>query len=756
MSTVLNFSRREFVQGMFSAGAFVLCAQVVPAKLLAGPAVSSSMDPVAGTSFHPTIWLGIEPDGTVVIVASRSEMGSGSRTGVPIILADELEADWSRVRIAQAIGDAKYGGQDTDGSHSVRDLFEVMRQAGAAARTMLEQAAAQRWNVPVTECEANFHTVVHKPSGRKLGYGELATAASKLPVPAKESLQFKPRSAWRYIGKETSLYDLHDVCTGKAGYGMDTRVEGMLYASIEHPPVLGGKVKSLDDKEAVRVAGVKKVLTIEPFKPPHVFQPLGGVAVLADSTWAAFQGRQKLKIEWDNGPNAVHNSADFRKELEATARQPGKVIRNVGDVDAEFARGGKIIEAAYYTPHLAHVSMEPPVAVAHYRDGKVVAWAPTQNPQEVQQTVASVLGLKKEDVTCHVTLLGGGFGRKSKPDYVAEAAVLSKAAGKPVEVVWSREDDIKFDYYHSVAALYMKAAVGADGMPTAWLQRSVFPPIASTFALNATYGGADEMGLGWSDTPFAIPNLRAENGPAAAHVRIGWFRSVANIYHAFAIHSFADELAHAAGRDSLDYMLALLGPDRILDRKSLPDNFGNYGASYEQYPIDTARLRRVTQLAAEKAGWGKRQMGKGEGMGIAMHRSFLTYVATVVRVEVDGQGKLSVRQVDTAVDAGTIVNRDTVLNQFEGAAVFGASLALYGEITATGGMIDQSNFHDYQVCRINEAPEKVNVHIVESDAPPAGVGEPGVPPFAPALCNAIFAATGKRVRELPLSKTKLV
>jgi isoquinoline 1-oxidoreductase beta subunit len=537
---------------------------------------------------------------------------------------------------------------------------------------------------------------------------------------------------------------------------MDTRVEGMLYASIEHPPVLGGKVKSLDDKEALRVAGVKKVLTIEPFKPPHVFQPLGGVAVLADSTWAALQGRQKLKIEWDNGPNAMHNSADFRKELEATARQPSKVIRNVGDVDAEFAKGGKIIEAAYYTPHLAHVSMEPPVALADYHDGKVVTWAPTQNPQEVQQTVASVLGLKKEDVTCHVTLLGGAFGRKSKPDYVAEAAVLSKAAGKPVNVAWSREDDIKFDYYHSVAALYMKAAVGADGMPTAWLQRTVFPPIASTFALNSTYGGADEMGLGWSDTPFAIPNLRAENGPAAAHVRIGWFRSVANIYHAFAIHSFADELAHAAGRDSLDYMLALLGPDRILDRKSLPDNFGNYGASYEQYPIDTARLRRVTQLAAEKAGWGKRQMGKGEGMGIAMHRSFLTYVATVVRVEVDGQGKLSIRQVDTAVDAGTIVNRDTVLNQFEGAAVFGASLALFGEITATGGVIDQSNFHDYQVCRINEAPEKVNVHIVESDAPPAGVGEPGVPPFAPALCNAIFAATGKRVRELPLSKTKLV
>jgi len=754
MSTVQNLSRREFVKGMFSTGAFVLCAQVAPIRLLAG-STALSTDPVGGAAFHPSVWLGIEPDGAVIIVASRSEMGSGSRTGPAIVLADELEADWKRVRIKQAIGDAKYGGQDTDGSHSIRDLFDVMRQAGAAARTMLEQAAAQQWNVPAKECKASLHQVSHKPTGRKLGYGELVAAASKLPVPIKESLKFKPRSAWRYIGKDTSLIDLRDICTGRAEYGFDAHVKGMLYASVEHPPVLGGKLKSFDDKEALKVPGVKMTATIDPFKPPHVFQPLGGVAVLADNTWAALQGRQKLRVEWDNGPNTAYNSADYRKEMEATAQKSGKVFRNVGDVDAEFAKGGKIIEAAYYTPHLAHASMEPPAAVADYRNGKVVAWTCTQNPQEVQNTVANVLGIKKDDVTCHVTLLGGAFGRKSKPDYVAEAAVLSKKAGKPVKVVWSREDDIKFDYYHTVAALYMKAAVGADGMPTAWLQRSVFPPIGSTFALDTTYSDPDEMGLGWSDLPFAIPNHRAENGPATAHVRIGWFRSVANIYHAFAIYSFVDELAHAAGRDPLEYLLALLGPDRIVDRKSLAENFGNYGASYEQYPIDTARLRRVAQLAAEKAGWGKRAMGKGEGMGIAMHRSFLTYVATVVRVEVDGQGKLRIRQVDTALDAGTIVNRDTVLNQFEGAAVFGTSLALFGEITATGGVIDQSNFGDYQVCRINEAPEKINIHIVESDAPPAGVGEPGLPPFAPALCNAIFAATGKRVRELPLSKTKL-
>jgi len=755
MSTIQNFSRRAFLQGMFSASAFVLCARLLPEKLWAE--AEPSVDPVAATPFHPSVFLGIEPDGTVVIVASRSEMGTGCRTGVPLILADELEADWSQVRIAQAIGNAKYGSQDTDGSHSVRDFFDAMREAGATARTMLVEAAAQHWKAPAAECQADFHTIVHRPTGRKLGYGELVEAAARLPVPKKEAVKFKPRAAWRYIGKEdVRLYDLRDICTGRAGYGLDARLDGMVYASVEHPPVLGGYVKSYDDREALQVAGVRQTVTIDPFKPPHAFQPLGGVAVIADNTWAAFQGRKKLKVEWEPGPNATYNSDAYRKELEATARKPGKLVRNVGDVEAEFSKGGKIIDAAYYTPHLAHASMEPPVALADYRDGKVVAWAPTQDPQAVQATVAQVLKINKEDVICHVTLLGGAFGRKSKPDYVAEAAVLSKKVGRPVKVVWSREDDIKFDYYHSVAAMYLKAALGPNGLPTAWLQRAVFPPIGSTFALNTTYGDAGELGLGWSDVPFAIPNLRAENGPATAHVRIGWFRSVANIYHAFAIHSFADELAHAAGRDPLDYLLALLGPDRIVDRKTLPTDYPNQGAPYDAYPIDTARLRRVAQLAAEKAGWGKQKLGKGEGQGIAAHRSFLTYVATVVGVEVDGEGKLKIRRVDTAVDAGTTVNRDAVRNQFEGAAVFGASLALYGEITASNGVINQSNFHDYQVCRINEAPAEINIHLVESESPPAGVGEPGVPPFAPALCNAIFAATGKRLRELPVSKNRLI
>ena len=739
-------SRRGFLRGALAGGVFVLSARFVPEPLWAAEGEA------AAPGIEPSLWMSIASDGTVTIVAHRSEMGCGSRTALPLVVADELDADWAKVKIDQATGDPKYGDQDTDGSHSVRSFFDQMRQVGAAGRAMLISAAATQWNVPAKDCATELHFVVHRASGRKLGYGELAAAAANLPVPKIDDLKLKTKSEWRYIGKESNaLFDLPDMVTGKAIFGMDATMPGMVFASIEHPPVLGQKIKSYDDKAALKVPGVQKTLTIDTVTPPHLFKPLGGVAVIGDNTWATFKGRKALKIEWDSSPHSTYNSAPYRKTLEATSRQPGKVVRNVGDVDAAFAKGGKIIEAEYYTPHLAHVSMEPPVAVAEYRDGKVLAWAPTQNPQAVQETVAGVLGIKKEDVTCHVPLLGGGFGRKSKPDQVAEAAVLSKQLGKPVKVVWTREDDIRFDYFHSVAAMYMKAAVGTDGKPTAWLQRTVYPPIGSTFDPAAKYAD-DEMGLGWNNLPFDIPNHRAENGPADYHVRIGWLRSVANIYHAFAIGSFADELAKAANKDSVQYLLDLIGPSRIVPLEAQGDD----AQDAQKYPLDTARLRRVVEIAAEKSGWGKRAMGKGRGMGIAAHRSFLTYVATAVEVEVDSRGQVHIPGVWTAVDAGTVVSPDNVRNQFEGAAVFGTSLALFGEITATNGAIDQSNFNNYPIARMNRAPRKIDVHVVESEAPPAGVGEPGLPPFAPALYNAVFAATGKRVRELPLSKTKLV
>jgi isoquinoline 1-oxidoreductase beta subunit len=629
-----------------------------------------------------------------------------------------------------------------------------LRESGASARLMMVRAAAQIWGVPEKECITELHAVVNKASGKKLGYGELAATAAKLPVPKKEEVRLKAPSDWRYIGKPKSAYDLKDMTTGKAMYGQDTRMDGMLYASIVHPPVYGSTVKSVDDAATLKVAGVKQTATLDTFKPPILFQALGGVAVVADNTWAAFQGKKKLKVEWTKSEHSVWTSDSYRKELEETARKPGKVVRENGNVDEEFKKGGKIVEAEYYAPMLAHASMEPPAALAVYRDGKVEAWAATQSPQGAQEAVAGALGLKKEDVTIHVTLLGGAFGRKSFPDFITEAAVLSQKTGKPVKVVWSREDDIKFDSFHSVAAMYFKVSLGANGMPTAWLQRSVFPPIASTFDATAQHADAGEIGLGFSDLPFALPNHRAENGAAPAHTRIGWLRSVANIYHAYGIHSFVGELANAAGKDQPEYVLTLLGPDRLIPKGELPSDYTNYDGAYEQYPIDTARLRRVVQLATEKSGWGKKKLGNGFGMGLAVHRSFLTYVATVVQAEVK-DSQVKIQQVDSAIDAGTIVNPTTVRQQLEGAAVMGTSIAYFGEITATNGVVDQSNFDSYQVARMNVAPRLTSVHIVESSAPPAGVGEPGLPPFAPALYNAIFTATGKRHREMPLTKVGL-
>src|SRR6202521_3342745 len=646
MIHVENVGRRGFLKGMLGAGAFVLSVRWAPAAMFGSETRAGASDAMTTAALRPNVYLAIDTDGTAYVIAHRSEMGSGSRTALPRIVADELDADWARVKIVQAIGDEKYGDQDTDGSHSVRSFFDTLRESGATARLMLVRAAAAQWGVPAAECVTKLHSVVHKPSGKKLGYGELAAAAAKLEVPKKEDVKLKGRGEWRYIGKGTASYDLKDMCTGKAAYGQDLYMEGMLYASVAHPPVFGSSVKSVDDKAALSVVGVKQTETIDAFKPPIGFQALGGVAVLADNTWAAMQGKKKLKIEWEKSPNSVWNSDAYKKELQETARKPGKVVRENGNVDAAFAKGGKIVEAEYYAPMLAHAAMEPPAALAVYKDGKVEAWAATQNPQGARDAIAQAVGLKKEDVTVNVTLLGGAFGRKSFPDFAVEAAVLSKKTGKPVKVVWSREDDIKFDTYHSVAAMYMKAALGLDGKPEAWLQRTVFPPIGSTFDPKNNYSAADELGLGFTDVPFALPNHRVENGPATAHVRIGWLRSVANIYHAFAVHSFADELAHTAGRDPLDYLLQLLGPDRVIPKEELPKDYSNYDGAYEQYPIDTGRFKRVVSLAAEKAGWGKQKSGNGFGMGVAMHRSFLTYVATVVQVQVDDAeiGRASCRE----------------------------------------------------------------------------------------------------------------
>ncbi len=397
MSAIDNVSRRGFLKGLATAGALVLGAYYAPQILRRHESDHVRTDADSAT-LHPNLFVGLETDGTVWIVAHRSEMGTVIRTSLPLVVADELDADWKRVKLDQAIGDSRYGDQNTDGSHSMRSFFDVVRLAGATARLMLIQAAAQRWGVPVSECQTDLHAVVHSPSGRHLGYGELATAASRLPVPKKNEVQLKSKSAWRYIGKGMTSYDLTDLVTGKAVYGMDAHLDGMLFASIEHPPVLGGKLKGIDNAEALKVPGVSQTIVIDPFKPPPAFQPLGGVAVLADSTWAAFQGRKKLKLEWDNGPNETYDSDQYKKDLQETARKPAKVIRSQGNVDQAFTSTAHTLEADYYVPLLAHASMEPLVALAEFKDGKVHTWAPTQNPQAVQAIVSSELGMRREDI----------------------------------------------------------------------------------------------------------------------------------------------------------------------------------------------------------------------------------------------------------------------------------------------------------------------------------------------------------------------
>jgi isoquinoline 1-oxidoreductase subunit beta len=747
-------TRREFLAQLRALGGLVLVASM-PGVVKAEEAEKYGADGMPhGWKDDPLAFVAIGTDGIVTIVVHRSEMGQGVRTGMPLIVADELEADWSKVRVSQAPADEeKYGNQDTDGSRSTRHFFEPMRRCGAAARTMLEEAAAQTWGVPVGQVHALNHEVVHQPSGRKLGYGALAQRAAKLPVPARASVRLKAPSQFRYIGKgEIALADGWDIATGKAQYGIDARAEGMVFAVIARSPVLGGKIARVDSAEAEKIPGVLKVVQLQASAQGAKFQPLAGVAVIASDTWVAIKARNALQIQWDDGAHKTYDSPAYRAELEQAARKSGKVLRSVGDFDGALAKASRKVEAEYYLPHIAHATMEPPAAMARIDKGRCEVWAPTQAPQVTREDVAKYLGLPVENVTVHVTLLGGGFGRKSKPDFAIEAALLSKEmGGKPVKVVWTREDDLHHDFFHTVSVEHLQAGLNEQGKVTAWLHRSAAPSIGSIFGPDPKHELPFEAGMGLINLPYDIPNLRIENPEAAAHTRIGWFRSVSNIPHAFAVQSFVAELAAAAGRDHRDFLLELIGSPRLIDPTSQGDGW-NHGESPKLYPVDTGRLRRVLETATREAKWG-RKMPQGSGLGLAAHYSFVSYTATVVEVAVDGTGALTIPRVDIAFDCGPQVNPDRVRSQLEGAVVMGLSLALTGEITFRRGRAEQDNFHMYQVMRMDAAPREIHVHTLPStdwSMPLGGVGEPGVPPVAPALCNAIFAATGKRIRQLPV------
>ncbi|MDJ0698972.1 MAG: molybdopterin-dependent oxidoreductase [Woeseiaceae bacterium] len=751
MSELKRISRREFLKRTGQAGGLVF------ALTFSSSCSREPAPPVAATgtiaNVMPNVYVNIRNDGIVDIYCHRSEMGQGIRTGLPQVIADELEADWDKINLIQALGDDKYASQNTDGSTSIRNQFDILRNAGATARETLIAAAAATWGVPASECVARNHAVHHEASGNFAGFGALVDAAQNVEIP--QNAEFKSPEDYRYIGKPVDTIDGFDMSTGKAMYAADIVLPDMLYASVVRSPVLYGTVKSVDDSAARAVAGVVDVLRLPDATVPVGFNPQGGVAVLASSSWAAMQGRNALEVEWEPGDNATHESENYRKTLEDAVKAAGSVKLDRGDVDKAFADAVSTHDALYYAPYLAHASMEPPCAVARATDdGGFEIWSCTQNPQAVQETIAGLFQIDKQLVKAHVTLLGGGFGRKSKADFQAEACWLARESGRPVQVLWTREDDVRNGYLHSVSAQYFKAGLDADGNASSMLHRSAFPPIASTFAPNADEPMSFELDLGFHDNPYGFDNLRGESCKASAHFRIGWLRSVCNVFHAFGVCGFMDELAYLANEDPKDYLLKMLLPARTIDPADDGASYGNYGHGLDVHPVDTGRVAAVVEKAASMADWG-RALPDGRGLGIAVHRSFASYVATVAEVVVDANGKLAVHDLWIAVDAGLVVNPDRVVSQMEGAGIFGMSIALHGEITAKDGAVVQGNYDTYPVVRMSEAPAAIHVHIMDSDAPPGGVGEPGVPPVAPAIVNAYYAATGQRIRELPLRNAGL-
>jgi isoquinoline 1-oxidoreductase beta subunit len=716
------------------------------------PTAASQATESKSAGLNPNVFVHIAPDGTVTIVCHRSEMGQGIRSSLPVLIADELGADMARVKIQQADGDKAYGDQNTDGSNSIRGIYEDMRRMGATARTMLVAAAAARWKARPDECIAKDHFVTHRPTGRALGFGELALAAGKLKVPADKDIVLRPRAELPHLGKALPLLDAPAYVTGKAIYGADIKVPGMLTAVIARPPVVGGKAVSFDAKRALAVPGVRHVIEMPHPNPPYMFQPWGGIAVVADHTWAAMRGRAELEVVWDHGPNASYDSERYAEQLGKSVAKPGEIARKVGDAEAALKSAARTIEATYHVPHLPHLPMEPPVAVARVDGDRCEVWAPTQNPQAAQKEVARALGTAEDNVKVHVTFLGGGFGRKSKADFCSEAALLARAVGAPVRVQFTRADDVRHDYLNTVSAHRLTAGLDESGRVVAWRHRTAFPSIMSTFGAPAR-PALDDLQQGVLDLAFAVPNLSAEICDATAHVRIGWLRSVYNIFQAFSIGSFVDEIAHAKRADPLAVWLELLGPARKMSLADLGvTQLRNYGQSLDKHPVDSGRLRHVIERVTRAARWEERA-GQGRALGLAAHRSFLSYTAVVASVVKKDDGKIAIDEVWLAFDAGTIVNIDRVRSQMEGAIIFGMSLALFGGITTKKGAIEQDNYRGGgRILRIAEAPRRMHIDIVESDAAPGGVGEPGVPPVAPAIANALFALTGTRVRELPLHK----
>ncbi|MBI4831081.1 MAG: xanthine dehydrogenase family protein molybdopterin-binding subunit [Candidatus Lindowbacteria bacterium] len=719
MSEIIKISRHDFIKTSAAIGGGLLLGFSLPARESMGQPAAQPATPIA-----PNAFVHIGADDTVTIIVNKSEMGQGIYTSLPMLLAEELECDWSKVRVEAAPVDPVYNHtqwgaiQGTGGSTSVWSEWERLSKAGAAAREMLVAAAAETWKVEKSSCRAQNGAVIHT-SGKKLTFGELAEKASKMPVP--ESVQLKDPATYRLVGKPTKRLDTPDKTNGKALFGIDVNIPGMLIAVIARPPVFGGKVKSFDAEKAKAMPGVKDVVQID-----------SGVAVVAANFWAAITGRDALQISWDDGPNAGLSTAAIREQYASLAKTPGVVARKEGDTEQALQKATKKLSAKYEVPYLAHATMEPLNCTVDLRPDSCEIWTGTQFQTIDRNNAAQLAGLKPEQVRVHTMFLGGGFGRRANPhsDFVVQAVQVGKHVMKPVKVIWTREDDMKGGYYRPLWYDRLAAGLDAEGNPVAWRHTFVGQSIlaGSPFEASMVKDGIDATSIeGAAGIPYAIPNLLVELHSPKIGVPVQWWRSVGHSHTAFVVESFIDELAHAAGKDPFEFRRKLLA----------------------EHP----RNRGVLELAAKRAGWGT-SLPKGRARGIAGHESFGSFIAQVAEVSVNPAGKVRVHRVVCAVDCGRVVNPDTIAAQMESGIVYGLSATLYGEITLKDGIVQQDNFDTYEVLRINEMPE-VEVHIVQSKEKPGGIGEPGVPPIAPAVCNAIFALTGNRVRSLPIRAEEL-
>jgi CO/xanthine dehydrogenase Mo-binding subunit len=699
-------SRREFIAAGVAAGTGLVIGFYLP------HGAKSNKD-----FFSPNAYLRITPDNKVTIVVARSEMGQGVRTALPMILAEELEADWKQIEIEQAGASTLFGDQTTGGSASVRSTWDPMRKAGAAAREMLISAAALTWNVPRSSCTAESGHVKHAATNRSLSYGELVDKAVTLPIPTDVPL--KASKDYKIVGQSLPRLDSLDKVKGEAVFGIDYRVPGMKFAVLSRCPTIGGKVSAFDDKESKKISGVSYVGKISD----------SAVAVVADSVWGAMEGRRVLNVTWDDGPNKDLNSAAVTASLKQAASKKGPNLYMAGD-PAKAA--GRHITAEYELPFMAHAPMEPGNCTAHYQGTRCELWAPTQVPQDCRDSVATAIGLDSDQVKVNVTLMGGGFGRRLEHDYAVEAALVSKAINAPVKVIWTREDDMRFSTYRPASLHQLSATLDASGFPVALTHRIIAPSISGQKG-QPVPNGVDPDLPDEAGPVYGLPDYTIEYVMAETPVPLGWMRSVYALQAAFALESFIDELAVAAGKDPLQYRLHLLAKDQDLQ--------------YFTTTWHTARMRGVLQLAAEKSGWDK-PLPAGHYRGVACFGCFASYMAEVVEITMEN-GQPRVHRVVAVVDCGQVVNPTILEQQIQGGIVYGLGNALRAKITIDKGRVVQGNFDDYVPLRMDETPA-VEVYAVPSAEVPTGIGEPSVPPVAPALCNAIYAATKKRIRALPI------